>query len=45
MSTPADSASEVENHVHGRMPQNMNSENGSIRGSCDAGSTTVNTKV
>src|SRR5204862_1929566 len=44
ISTPADSASDEENQVHGRIPQNMNSANGSILGSCDAGITNVKTK-
>ena len=43
ISTPDDSASEDENQVHGRMPQNMNRAYGSIRGSCDAGITNVKT--
>ena len=37
--TPADSFSDEENQVHGRMPQNMNSAYGSIRLSCAAGIT------
>src|SRR5690242_2715760 len=43
ISTLADSSSDAENHVHGRMPQNMNSAYGVTRGSCEAGITKVNT--
>ena len=39
-----DSSSDDENHVHGRMPQNMNSAYGSISGSWTPTSTFVNTK-
>ena len=39
----AASVSEDENHVHGRMPQNMNSAYGSISGGWVPGSTTVKT--
>ena len=43
ISTLADSDSDDENHVHGRMPQNMNSAYGSISAGCVPGSTTANT--
>ena len=36
ISTPDDSVSDDANHVHGRMPQNMNSAYGSTFGSCAA---------
>src|SRR6476620_7386496 len=36
MRTPADSESDDENQVHGRMPQNMNNAYGSTRGTCAA---------
>ena len=39
------SSSDEENHVHGRMPQNMNSAYGSSSFGCAPGSTTVKTKV
>ena len=45
MSTLPDSSSDDENHVHGRMPQNMNSAYGSMSFGCVAGRTTVNTNV
>ena len=45
MSDPADSDSAEENQVHGRMPQNMNSANGSRSFECIAGRTTAKTKV
>jgi len=38
-----DSRMDEENHVHGRMPQNMNSAYGSMSGSCAPTSTWVNT--
>src|SRR5215467_5707632 len=43
ISTPADSRSDAENQVHGRIPQNMKSAYGVTRGSCEAGITNVNT--
>ena len=41
----ADSSSDDENQVHGRMPQNMNSAYGCISGGWMPGITFVNTKV
>ena len=38
-----DSRTEDENHVHGRMPQNMKSAYGSMPGSCAPTRTWVNT--
>ena len=43
MSEPAASDSEDENQVHGRMPQNMKSANGSTSFECVPGRTTANT--
>ena len=43
MRTLLDSLSDEENHVHGRMPQNMNSAYGSISAGCVPGNTTVKT--
>ena len=40
---PAASVSEDENHVHGRMPQNMNSAYGSVSFECRFGNTTAKT--
>ena len=45
MSDPAASASDEENQVQGKMPQNMKSANGSISFECIAGSTTAKTNV
>ncbi len=41
----ADSSSDDENHVHGRMPQKMKSAYGSSSGGRVPGITTVNTNV
>ena len=43
-SEPDASLSDAENQFHGRMPQNMNSANGCVRGLL-LGMTTVNTNV
>ena len=45
MRTLLDSSSDDENHVHGRMPQNMKSAYGSMSFGCAPGSTTVKTNV
>src|SRR3954471_15997672 len=45
ISEPADSVSDDENQVQGRMPQNMNSANGSGSREWGAGRTTANTKL
>jgi hypothetical protein len=39
------SSSDDENHVHGRIPQNMNKANGCRSGGCTPGITTVKTNV
>jgi hypothetical protein len=41
----ADSRSDEENHVHGKMPQNRNSEKGSTPALRAPGRTVVKTKV